>query len=115
MFSNCESLTSLDLSGWDTSRVTSMVGMFNFNSNLEKIYVSNNFIVDQVLNSDNMFNYCEKLVGGNGTVYDSSYIDKEYARIDTSGTPGYFSVKTNLNNNVGSSIINTAKKIFETI
>lgn len=28
MFRNCESLTSLDLSGWDTSKVTSMYHIF---------------------------------------------------------------------------------------
>ena len=28
MFYNCSALTSLDLSGWDTSKVTDMNGMF---------------------------------------------------------------------------------------
>ena len=37
-----------------------------------------------------MFGDCTRLKGGNGTAYNSSYTDKTYARIDASGTPGYF-------------------------
>lgn len=43
-----------------------------------------------VTNSTNMFYGCTKLVGENGTIYDSSHVDKEYARIDKTGEPGYF-------------------------
>ena len=37
MFENCSGLTSLDLSGWDTSKVTTMTNMFNGCSNLHEI------------------------------------------------------------------------------
>ena len=37
MFSNCSDLTSLDLSGWDTSNVIYMNGMFNGCVNLKTI------------------------------------------------------------------------------
>ena len=37
MFSNCENLTSLDLSNWDTSNVTIMGNMFNSCSKLETL------------------------------------------------------------------------------
>jgi hypothetical protein len=40
-----------------------------------------------------MFYDCPKLVGGNGTAYNSSYIDKTYARIDTAEIPGYLTAK----------------------
>lgn len=36
-----------------------------------------------------MFTGATKLVGGNGTVYNSSYIDATYARIDKEAEPGY--------------------------
>ena len=37
-----------------------------------------------------MFSANNNLVGGNGTRYSDDHIDKEYARIDTPSTPGYF-------------------------
>ena len=37
MFDGCSGLTSLDLSGWDTSNVTDMRGMFNGCSKLKTI------------------------------------------------------------------------------
>ena len=47
-----------------------------------------------------MFNSCNakitNLVGGAGTTYNSSKIDKTYARIDGgTSNPGYFTLKTN--------------------
>lgn len=86
-------LTSLDLSTFDTSNVTNMSEMFDFNQNLTTIYVSDTFVTDKVTDSSNMFSTCDVLVGGNGTKYNSSYLDKTYARIDKSGTPGYFTLK----------------------
>ena len=44
MFSNCKSLIHLDLSGWDTSKVTSSNNTFFFNcTRLESISVSNSW------------------------------------------------------------------------
>lgn len=40
-----------------------------------------------------MFGNTLQIIGGNGTSYDSSHTDKEYARIDAPGSPGYFSKK----------------------
>ena len=92
MFSDCSSLTSLDLSNIKTSNVTDMFLMFNKCSNLKTIYVSS-FNTNKVKYNDSMFYDCTSLVGGNGTTYNSSYIDKTYARIDTADTPGYFTYK----------------------
>ena len=93
MFSKMTSLTTLDISNFNTSNVTNMSGMFFVMDNLTTIYASNNFNTSAVTNSDRMFYSSSKLVGGNGTKYNSSYVDKTYARIDTSSTPGYFTLK----------------------
>ena len=84
----------LDLSSFDTSNVTNTRGMFMDCSNLETIFVNDKFTMDNVSLSTKMFSGSTKLVGENGTKYDSSMVDKTYARIDK-GTdlPGYFSIK----------------------
>ena len=87
-------LEKLDLSSFDTSKVTNMNGMFRACTDLKTIYVSSKFVTDKVINSTVMFFNCTNLVGGAGTKFDSSMIDKTYARID-GGTalPGYFTLK----------------------
>ena len=83
--------TDLDLSNFDTSKVTSMAYMFYNSYNLKTIYVSDKFNTDNVTSSSNMFTYTSKLVGGAGTKYNGSYVDKTYARIDGgTSNPGYF-------------------------
>ena len=67
-----------------------MQSMFNGCCDLVTIYVSNSFDTSNVTSSNNMFKSCNKLVGGNGTKYNSSYVDKDYAKIDKSGQVGYF-------------------------
>ena len=93
MFYGCSSLTNLDLSGFNTSKVTSMSNMFYQCGKLTIIYASDNFNTDKVTSSSSMFYACRVLVGENGTKYNRSYIDKTYARIDKTGTPGYFTKK----------------------
>ena len=94
MFYGCNKLKELDLSSFDTSNVVEMSYMFNRASSLEKIYASEKFVTDNVINSDYMFWVTTNLVGGNGTLYNSGYRDKTYARIDTEETPGYFTLKS---------------------
>ncbi len=91
MFSGCSSLTYLDLSLFKTSRVTNMGSMFAGCTNLVTIRVDANFTTSAVTNSSSMFYGCTSLIGGNGTVFNSNYTDKTYARVD-GGTvyPGYF-------------------------
>ena len=87
-------LTTLDLSSFDTSKVTNMSRMLEKCAKLTTIYVSDKFITDNVTNSSNMFKSSTKLVGGSGTKYDSTKIDKTYARIDGgTSSPGYFTRK----------------------
>ena len=93
MFYNSKA-TTLDVSNFDTSKVTNMSNMFYKATNLKTIYVSNKFNTDKVTSSTDMFSSCTNLVGGAGTKYNSSYVDKTYARIDGgTSNPGYFTAK----------------------
>ena len=81
----------LDLTSFDTKKVTDMSNMFSYLNDLESITVSDDFVVEQVNSSSNMFYGDTKLIGGNGTEYSSSHIDKEYAHYDHGESdPGYF-------------------------
>ncbi len=91
MFNNCRGLTSLDLSSFNTSKVTSMNFMFSDCSNLRTVYVGSGWSTAAVTESVNMFSGCTSLVGGMGTTYSSSHLDKAYAHIDGGpSNPGYF-------------------------
>ena len=95
MFYNSKA-TTLDVSSFDTSNVTNMSNMFNKATNLKTIYVSDKFKTGKVTSSNYMFSGCTALVGGAGTKYDSTKIDKKYAHIDGgTSNPGYFTLKTN--------------------
>ncbi len=62
-------------------------------SKLTTIYVGDSWSTSNVTSSSMMFVNCTRLVGGNGTVYNSSYTNATYARIDTASTPGYLTRK----------------------
>ena len=93
MFMGCSKLTSLNLINFDTHKVTDMEGMFQDSYGLKAIYVGNNWNTETVTASSNMFAGCTSLVGGAGTAYDASHVDKAYAHLD-GGTdnPGYMSM-----------------------
>ena len=94
LFKGCTGLTELDLSNFKTATVATMTSMFNGCINLETIYASEYFTTDAVINSNTMFYNCNAIVGGEGTTYDASHIEKEYARIDSlPDHPGYFTMK----------------------
>ena len=95
MFYSCSSLTTLDLSSFNTSKVTRMPTMFNGCTNLRTVYVGNGWSTAAVTSSANMFSDCTRLVGGQGTTYNSSNpTDKTYAHIDGgTSNPGYFTAK----------------------
>ena len=86
-------IKELDLSSFDTRNVTNMNKMFYSIPNLKTIYASNKFITNNVTDSSNMFKDSTKLVGGFGTIYNSSKIDKTYAKIDKCNVSGYFTNK----------------------
>ncbi len=107
-------ITTIDVSSFDTSNVTDMSFMFNNSIKLKTIYASNKFKTDLVTSSSNMFYNSTLLVGGLGTTYNSSYVDKTYARID-GGTsrPGYFTDIANKPSTFGTddwaTIVNSVK------
>ena len=85
MFSVCSSLTSLYLTNFNTENVTNMQGMFLFCNNLKTIYVGDKFVTDKVTEGSAMFSGSPKLKGAI-TEYDASKTDYTYANYKT----GYF-------------------------
>ena len=96
MFAGCESLTSLDLRSFNIYNLIELratVDMFNGCKALTTIYCNEDWSEINVSkkNSEDMFADCVALVGGNGTAYDDSKVDIEYARPDgLDDKPGYF-------------------------
>ena len=93
MFAFCSKLEKLDISSFDTSLVTNMSHMFRNCNKLKTIYANNNFITDNVTNSEKIFYSSTHIEGGNGTI--SGYNDNiKYAHIDGgTSNPGYFTLK----------------------
>ena len=60
MFKNCASLTSLDLSNFNTENLEIMVGMFANNGKLEYLDISN-FNTSNANNMDSLFDSCKSL------------------------------------------------------
>ena len=87
MFSGCSALTSLDLSNFETDKVTDMDWMFGNNHNLTTIYASDKFVTTACLDDAQMFYRCENLVGA--VPYDKNKVGKEMANYTT----GYFTYK----------------------
>lgn len=95
MFAFCHYIEKLDISNFDTSNITNMLGMFYHCQCLTTIYASDKFTTNIVDDSAEMFEDDVELVGGKGTEYDASYLDKTYARVDGgSDNPGYFTQKS---------------------
>ena len=96
LFYNCSSLEVLDLSSFNTANVTEIGEMFYKCSSLKTIYASEDFVTAGLgsgdTNSKNMFQYCNAIVGGNGTTYQGDNFEYHtYARIDgTDDKKGYF-------------------------
>ena len=108
MFNGCTNLIELNLNTFNTSKVTNMNSMFNGCTSLVNIYVSDLWTTTSVTNSGNMFNNVINIYGGNGTKYNSSFIDKTYARIDSQNMQiGYLKYKSNDDNYI--QILNLVK------
>ena len=88
MFYGCSRLTSLNLSSFNTAKVTYMGSMFNGCSGLTTIYASDEFNTDNVSSSMFMFSSCTSLKGA--ASYDSNKTDKSMANYTT----GYFTKGT---------------------
>ena len=74
MFYYCNSLASLDVSGFDTSQVTDMSSMFNYCSKLASLNVSG-FDTANVTNMSWMFNWCSKLTSLDVSTFDTSKVE----------------------------------------
>ncbi|MDY6280405.1 MAG: BspA family leucine-rich repeat surface protein [Roseburia faecis] len=93
MFHGC-TFTTLDVNGWNTGNVTDMSWMFTSCLKLATIYVGSGWNTDKVTSSSGMFYGATSLVGGAGTKFNSSHVDKAYAHIDGgTSNPGYLTSK----------------------
>ena len=91
-FNGCKSLSSINLSGCNTAKVNNMGYMFNCCSKLKSIYVSELWTTANVLTSGMMFYGCKSIIGGDGTKYEESIIDKSKAYW---GSGGYLTYMDN--------------------
>ena len=90
MFGLCESLTSLELAHFDTQKVADMSYMFSGAEKLQTIYVSDQFVLQNGIKSQQMFYGCKSLKGD--IAYDANYVDKTYAK----SIGGYFIDRLNV-------------------
>ena len=100
LFRDSNNLVTIDLSSFNTKKVKDMSYMFSVSNSpqrLETIYVSDNFVVDNVTNWNYVFAGQVTLRGGNGSYLNNpGAADKFWLRIDdlVNGRPGYFTRKT---------------------
>ena len=99
MFRDSNNLVTIDLSSFNTKKVKDMSYMFSVSNSpqrLKTIYVSDNFVTDNVTNWNYIFAGQVTLRGGNGSYLNNPGIaDKSWLRIDdpVNGRPGYFTRK----------------------
>jgi hypothetical protein len=95
LFQGCSGVTTLDLTGLDPSTITKWGYAFANMDALTTIKVDSTWTLPSGLSSSaklSCFYGSTKLVGGNGTAYDSSKVSADMAVIDTADTPGYLTV-----------------------
>ena len=85
MFGFCQKLTSLNVTNFNTANVEDMRSMFKNCSALTGIFASNKFVTDMVIDGSDMFSGCDKLIGA--IKYIGSQTDHHYANY----VDGYFS------------------------
>lgn len=101
MFQGCYALTEVDFTG-----ISGVVGACDRtfanvsddgkgDMKIVTVYVTIDIDFSQATSSSNMFRTCTSIVGGQGTTFDRTKTNKEYARIDNPryGMPGYFTIK----------------------
>ena len=98
-FTACASIKTLDLSTWNVPADAEINWMFVETASLTTIYANDSWDVLAESNSstNDMFESCPNLVGGQGTTYIShlsGYNSHKFAHIDGgSSNPGYFTAK----------------------
>ena len=85
MFGFCQKLTSLNVTNFNTANVEDMRSMFKNCSALTGIFASNKFVTDMVIDGSDLFSGCDKLIGA--IKYIGSQTDHHYANYEN----GYFS------------------------
>lgn len=89
MFDGCNHIERLRLDSFDTTRVTDFSRMFYGCGRLQSIFVDAGFMVGSGAETANMLEFCNGLVGGYGSVYDTLQGNwRAAARIDSMATPG---------------------------
>ena len=78
MFSDCRSLTELNLTNFDTSNVTDMSYMFDGCESLTELNISN-FDTSKVTDMSSMFGYCESLTELDVSTFDTSKVTDMYS------------------------------------
>ena len=86
MFFYCTGLKTIDISNFNTQAVKDMKSMFRYCTNLATIYVGENFVTTNARSSDNMFDNCQLLKGALPK-YNANKTDRRFANYMT----GYFS------------------------
>ena len=81
MFEDCHSLTSLNLSNFDTSKITDMNHMFYSCRNLALLDISN-FNTSKVTDMAYMFNYCRSLASIDVSSFNTSNVTNMYAMFE---------------------------------
>lgn len=77
MFSLCYELTDIDVSKFNTSKVSHMYYMFNGCKKLTSIDVSN-FDISHITSMDSMFRDCESLTSLNLSSFNSTIYDADF-------------------------------------
>ena len=79
MFYNCDGLTTLDVSGWDTSNISDMGYMFRTCNNITSITGLNNWNTSHVVNMAYMFEDCLQMTSLAVNNWDVSHVvDMQY-------------------------------------
>ena len=81
MFFNCTELTTMGVSGWDTSKVTNMSGMFTGCNNLKSLDVSK-WNTDMVTNMFGMFQNCSSLTTLDVSKWNTSQVTSMYGMFE---------------------------------
>ena len=94
MFFGCEKIEELDLRTFDFISLVKADNMFGLCSALTTIYCATDFReLPYLLTANNMFNGCTSLKGGRGTKVEDGKYYEDFAHVDASDDPGYFTAE----------------------
>ena len=82
IFNNCRGVTSLDLSTWKTDSLTNMKAMFGSNPTLKTVIFGENFDTSKVTTMDSLFQSCEVLTSVNIDKFVTDNVTSFYGMFD---------------------------------